>query len=457
MPAFLTTGVVLAGILYVGAGLGVAVNVLMAWLVSGCAYYALQDLGEALAILAFAIPLEEAFSAWGAGRYNTLTYVVLVILGIRLLKTKPLRRLAPVEVLLFMWFGWRVLSLLWTRVGLTTGVADLVTYVGGCAVVYAYARMPTPRVLARSAWCFLAGSAVMVLMVASFYDASGGLVWAGTRYELSMLGGNTGISGPRIARMAAAAALVAVALLRAYGRGLKAYLLRASVAFFGLMILLTLNRTSILALALALVTWAVLDDRLSGRMRRLALLGLVTVGAWNAAWLINPDVMRFRLLQTVESYRAGDQARLTSGRTRIWAAAVPVFVDHPIKGVGVGSFGPALGIDRITGELRGAHSGYVQEFVEGGVVGGGLFVAMLGLFGWLALTRTGPMRSVAAAMCMLLILTLGAQSLGRAKDSWFTLGLVLFWVRQQAQRPRCRPRGAGTRRGARREAEVRGP
>lgn len=66
---------------------------------------------------------------------------------------------------------------------------------------------------------------------------------------------------------------------------------------------------------------------------------------------------------------AGD---FTSGRIDFWSAAIKIFLDHPIIGVGLDAFGAAYsGYDTSSGLLRieQAHNDYLQTLADAGVAG----------------------------------------------------------------------------------------
>jgi O-antigen ligase len=105
-------------------------------------------------------------------------------------------------------------------------------------------------------------------------------------------------------------------------------------------------------------------------------LTLAAPVVWNSA----PETFRTRA-RTILALEEDYNTQSTSGRTYIWKRGVAFFVGSPLIGVGAGNFDTRLGRDF---EARGtggawhtAHNTLIQVFVELGVLGGALFVALL--------------------------------------------------------------------------------
>ncbi|WP_372792261.1 O-antigen ligase family protein, partial [Paraconexibacter sp.] len=108
----------------------------------------------------------------------------------------------------------------------------------------------------------------------------------------------------------------------------------------------------------------------------LAVCGLL--GGAAGAVLVGPDAWRQFKEQGVPATSTDPAARLTNlngSRYEVWATAVDVFGDHPVKGVGAGTFEYSWNAAQRDDEfLRDAHSLYLEVLAELGIVG---FLALL--------------------------------------------------------------------------------
>jgi O-antigen ligase len=80
----------------------------------------------------------------------------------------------------------------------------------------------------------------------------------------------------------------------------------------------------------------------------------------------------------------------TTGRAHFWRGALGIIQDHPVLGVGLGSFGAAYPrYDTGSGmyRLEQAHNDYLQILTDAGLVGGALGLVFVALLFWTALRR----------------------------------------------------------------------
>jgi O-antigen ligase len=110
----------------------------------------------------------------------------------------------------------------------------------------------------------------------------------------------------------------------------------------------------------------------------LAASALGVIVAWQGAG----PVFRERLATLLE-VSSDYNVQETTGRLAIWKRGVTYFVSHPILGVGAGNFEAADGVAvQMSGERRkwtASHNAYLQAFVDLGVVGGVMFLAVIGV------------------------------------------------------------------------------
>ena len=111
---------------------------------------------------------------------------------------------------------------------------------------------------------------------------------------------------------------------------------------------------------------------------------VITAGIFFAALpglLANPSVQKN--IERIGSISESASADGFTGRGDRWKAAIEIFKDNPIIGVGAGGYRPATrdygtyAIHSETGEPLGAHSSYLQFASELGIVGLSIFVGLL--------------------------------------------------------------------------------
>jgi len=133
--------------------------------------------------------------------------------------------------------------------------------------------------------------------------------------------------------------------------------------------LLTASRSGLVTLAVGMVFPLLAMPRISTKaVASLALLasasGAVVITFWS-------DISIRRLSTIQEQLTARD----LNGRVDIWSRGFEVFKEHPVAGVGAGGFGAAVGARR-SRDLA-AHNALLGVLVEHGLVGLGLFVAIV--------------------------------------------------------------------------------
>jgi O-antigen ligase len=234
--------------------------------------------------------------------------------------------------------------------------------------------------------------------------------------------------------------------------------LRLLAALLGLLAVvgaaMTLSRGGLLALALlaaamALVRWIRPLHLAAGALVLLASGPLVSpyflqrlVSIVDARFLFDRDAARF----------ATDGA--IRGRTTEMLAALHVFRDHPVLGVGPGQFPGYYFVDyarqasvkfRDIAVPRRAHNLYLEMGAELGALGLGAFLAMVGLVmrrlwrarrSWLARSRDAADLSTALWLSLLAYLTTAIfLHLSYQRYYWFLLALASVAVRLLGARP----------------------
>lgn len=195
----------------------------------------------------------------------------------------------------------------------------------------------------------------------------------------------------------------------------QVYLPLASTA-----ILLTASRGAFLTLlvALMIIPWT------QGRLRlraKVTLYALVVVSLVLASQFL-PETTLDRLRTT----RADIAIGRFGGRGVIWRAGWEVAREHPLVGVGAGAFGAA--VEPILLWDWGSHQVLLSILVEDGVVGLGLFLAMIAA-AIVPLRQSPPLRR-RLSIILLLSLMVGSLSISwdNRKQFWFILGILAAQV-----------------------------
>jgi putative inorganic carbon (hco3(-)) transporter len=217
----------------------------------------------------------------------------------------------------------------------------------------------------------------------------------------------------------------------------RAPLLRLAAAAAGLVcaggIFMSLSRGGLVALAVALVVSVLVAGR--WRAQALVLMTCIALGGFfYFTWVASDDAVA-----RVTQIEGG------TGRSDLWNIGVRMIEDKPVTGVGLGNFeissihyllepGVVRRDEFIVDQPKAAHNTYLHIFAELGIVGGVLFLAILG-FSLLCVLRAARafarmdekgMELLARALLVALVGILTADffiSEQFGKQLWFLLGL----------------------------------
>lgn len=216
-------------------------------------------------------------------------------------------------------------------------------------------------------------AAIALLQAAGSFRPVELLVPLGARFEMISLAGNVG----DLAMYLALPTLIAFAGFLE-GRGRRRLALGLALALLAATLLVTRTVTVLIAVAIGcLVAGALRLDR-RGFLRLAALLGLVVV-----LGLLFVPGLGDRMRMNAEALVEGKFNILLSGRLDGWRAAVWMFEEHPLTGVGVGAFATEFSPARLAlwkapddaavqayyGSFDTAHNDYLQLAAEQGAVG----------------------------------------------------------------------------------------
>jgi O-antigen ligase len=201
-------------------------------------------------------------------------------------------------------------------------------------------------------------------------------------------------------------------------------------------ILLTASRGAFLTMLVALAIIPATQGRL--RLRTKVALSALAVGSLVAAAIVVPETTLERLQTTREDIETG----YFGNRGQIWRAGLDVAWEHPLVGVGAGTFGAA--VEPSLNFQWSSHNVFLGILVEDGVVGLCLFLAVIAA----AFAAVRPLPRLPRWFGIALLLALGVGSLslewGYRKQFWFVLGIVAAEGALRPRSPRPSDRDATT-------------
>ena len=185
-------------------------------------------------------------------------------------------------------------------------------------------------------------------------------------------------------------------------------------------VLLTASRGAFLATtpALLIVPWTLSRLRLRTRVA-LAVVALACLVSVSSAV---PEESWRRLASTRTDIEDG----YLGGRGSIWKAGVALFVQHPLAGVGAGTF--ATAVEPLTHRPEASHQTFLSVLVEQGVIGFALFVGIL-VSAFLPVRRfPAPERKLWIVMLLTLCVGLMPANWDYRKPLWFLVGVLAAWA-----------------------------
>ncbi len=167
---------------------------------------------------------------------------------------------------------------------------------------------------------------------------------------------------------------IAVATLGAWALVRRTALLDVALGLVVFADILTFSRAGIASLAIVAAIVVLWGGRRAWPALRPAMLGAIAGVAGTVWWAIyahTPGILRVSLASS--AYAGG-----VGNRDELWGAALRMWRDHPLFGVGAGNFELDLPEYGVYGVRTHANSWYLQSLAEGGLV---LLGATLGIVG----------------------------------------------------------------------------
>jgi len=320
---------------------------------------------SALWLFVFTIPWQNAFVLPGFGTIARVVGVLAVAFTLLAVAASGrVRPLSMIQVLMLSFLLWAVLTAAWTIDPVNTALR-ITTYVQLFVMVGVIWQLTsTPQLRQSLIKAFVLGSAV----------PAGGAIWGrltgravadAGRYAAANMAVNE--LGHIFALALAMACYLAVTERKAVGF----WFYTALMGVFQVGVLLTASRGAAICSAVAwmLLPWIFRHLR-TYQKSAAVIVGLALVVAVLA---VVPAVTWQRLAQTSSEIESGNFSR----RGQIWKAGWQVFRQHPIVGVGAGSFEASVASQLEATRTRAAHNAFLAVGVELGLIGFALFFGML--------------------------------------------------------------------------------
>jgi O-antigen ligase len=363
-------------------------------------------------LLIFCVPWEEEFAV---AKGIALSHVVgagASVAGVfAALVSSRVRKLHPVHYLLGALVLWIAVSYLWSYAPDAT-----ITKAGSSAQLL---------LMAWLIWEFASTESRQRSLLAGYvlgsYVSATSVLFAFMTHSGSNLGlvegryTATGFDENELGVTLALALVMSCYLLALNQRYQFVWLLHIPVSI--LAICLTGSRGAFLAIGVAAIIIPFSLAALDKRKRWIVLsaliifLGVVLAVIPKASW---------QRIGTIHSEFA--EGTLTN-RTRIWAAGLEVYREHPIVGVGSGAFGESV-YSRLDIPYV-AHNSYLSILVELGAIGATLFASVLCALFYLTNTLPKLQRRVWLIMLLTWCVAISSLTWEHRKPTWFLFGLLI--------------------------------
>jgi len=360
------------------------------------------SLSLAIGVVAFAMGLCATMASWRVRKIHPAHYllgglvmwIVSSYLWSRSLDATIVKARSSVQLLLMTWLIWEFAP---TRKRLQALLAAYVlgSYVSAVSVLYA----------------FVTNSGSNLGIVEGRYTAAG--------FDENELG------------VTLALAVVMSGYLLALDQGYRfLWLIHIPVAV--LAICLTGSRGAFITTCIAIAIVPCSFASFTTRVKWMVVLGIIIL--CSAAIIVIPHGSWDRI-GTIHNEVA--EGTLTN-RTRIWAAGLEVYREHPLLGVGSGAFGDSV-YSRLDIPYV-AHNSYLSILVELGTVGATLFAAVLGTLMYLITTLSRLQRRAWFVLLATWCVAVSSLTWEHRKPTWFLFGLLISEsaaIRSRSNRPQA--------------------
>jgi O-antigen ligase len=371
--------------------------------------------------MVFAIPWENALMVPGVGTIAHLIGALAGVLGVlAIIERQSVRLPSPGHVLITLFVLWAAASYLWTldpEETLLAAGSFLQLFMMVWLIWELASREGEQRRLMQA---YVLGTYVSGIdtVYRYFFNLESELM---NRYA------STGFN-PNDLALVMALSIPLSYYLAIQSEGLMGWVYRVQLVLAGTTILLTASRDGLLASLVAVTIVPLTFARLT-RLQKIA--NILTVAVLVCSGLFFVPSTSWERLSTIPK-------ELTQGtlnaRRLVWEAGREVFRVHPFQGVGAGAFRES--VSRSLGVPMVAHNTFLSVLVEEGVIGFGLFCALMGVLGVSACQMPPLARR-------LWIVTLGVWVVGVCGASWemqkptwlFFALLIGQWASMVQKRP----------------------
>ena len=380
-------------------------------------------------LMAFAIPWQNALMVPSIGTIGRLIGLLAGGLGIlAIIERQSVRFPSRGSLLTALFVLWGTASYLWTLDPEETLVAAGTSIQLLLMVWLIWELAPQERDQRRLMQAYVLGTCVSGIdtVYRYFFHLESNLI---NRYT------STGFNPNDLALVMALGIPVSY-YLAIQSEGLMAWVYRTQLVLAGTTILLTASRNGLLAGLVAVAIVPLTFARLTSPQR---IANIMTVAVLVCSGLLFVPAASWKRLSTIPVELS--QGTLNE-RRQIWEAGKEVFRIHPFQGVGAGAFAQSVG-RTLGAEPRVAHNTFLSILVEEGVIGFGLFCALIGVLGVSAY-------QMPALAQKLWIVTLGVWVVGvcgatweREKPTWLFFGLLMGHWASLVQKRRTRGQAQG--------------
>jgi O-antigen ligase len=307
-----------------------------------------------------------ALAAYGGG------LLLLVYSSRRVLEAAIRDRVVVLMLAYFVWMGVTAPFALWPGLAIDTVMVGVPLTVMAVSLLMC---RPEPSEVRRVNIAFIAGAVVLGMLAIVFGDI---VMDAGT----SRLTARGSLDPNDLATV------MAIVFPFALAEGLRAGGRRRVLAFLAAAFLLVVTvKTGSRGGNIALLCGAAMFVFAFPVGRSVPLM-LSLVTSLLVGWFLAPADFRDRM-GTVSSLHEDYNYTAYSGRQQIWVRGRQYIAEHPVAGVGAGNFPIAEGDFAAAlgqhAKWSTAHNTYIQAFAELGIIGGGIFIAILWVTGSRAL------------------------------------------------------------------------
>ncbi|MBN1630765.1 MAG: O-antigen ligase family protein [Thermoleophilia bacterium] len=324
-------------------------------------------------IFVFSIPWQDAVSIAGGTALTRIIGVVAFAVAFAACLIERKMKRPPFFVYVFFAFVvWQLLTYFWS-VGPSTTLGSTLTLVQVFVMIWLITELCTAE--KERIWlleAFVLGCLVVCFLLVSAYARGE----AADTYRYSTANLSLNDSAQFIAAGIAMAFIVIASGRKAQIRR-HAILMWVNTAYILIAlfsVVLTASRSGFIATCIALVgaVFALRQVRLAQRLAWVVVIMGVFAGVFFG--LSSSEALQANTQRITFSADTASLETLT-GRTEIWSTGGDLFREHPIGGMGAGTFVEAAR-ERL-GESRAAHNVFVETAVETGIVGVLLLVTVL--------------------------------------------------------------------------------